>query len=411
VDEVAAQLRAAHAPALATLTRILRDIDLAEEALQDATLRALRAWRASGLPDQPVAWLVHAGRNAALDRIRRRRVEARHREAAPPAPLPPGAEERLQVDALGLHLHDDLLRLIFTCCHPSLPTEEQVALTLRALAGLSVEEIARAFLVAPRAMEQRITRAKRRIREQQIPYEVPRPDQLEERLRPVLAVVYLVLNEGHKATAGEALVRDELCALSIRLGRLLLRLFPSEPEVMSVTALALLHHARREARSDPLGELITLDRQDRRRWDAGLLSEGFALVEKALRRAPARRYAIEAAIAASHCRAASYEETDWAEIAALYERLEHVHPSPVVRLNRAVAVSRCLGAAAGLALLVPIESRREMADYLPYHAARAALLAEAGRLDEARSAYRRALPLALTRAERVHLTRKVAELA
>lgn len=406
MTDVRSRLRAAHPRALATLTRLLRDLDAAEDALQDAVERALVSWPERGVPDHPVAWLVRTGRNAFIDGHRRRALEARHlEEVAKPAPS--FDEEEISEAALEAHLRDDLLRLVFTCCHPALPQEEQIALTLRVVAGLSVEEIARAFLAAPRAMEQRITRAKRKIREKGIAYSVPRSDRLQERLAAVLAVVYLIFNEGYKATAGERLVREELCETAIRVGRLLARLFRGEPEVQGLLALMLLTHARGAARVDGSGGLVTLDLQDRSLWDAARIAEGRAMVERALLVGRPGPYQVQAAIAALHSGAPRAEDTDWPQIVRLYEALETLQPSPVVRLNRAVALSRAEGPEAGLALLDPLAGQPGMMRYLPFHVARASLLADAGRREASRRAWRRALDLAETDAERAHIERQL----
>jgi RNA polymerase sigma-70 factor (ECF subfamily) len=410
VDAVHAALRSAHPRALATLTRLLGSLDLAEDALQDAVTRALTSWPERGVPDHPAAWLVRTGRNAFVDGHRRREIETRKLGEVNAAPTAEPAEDSIKEAALEAHLRDDLLRLVFTCCHPALPRDEQLALTLRVVAGLSVDEIARAFLVTPRAMEQRITRAKRKIRDTGIPYSVPRSDRLEERLAAVLGVIYLIFNEGYKATTGERLVRAELCESAIRLGRLLARLYRAETEVLGLLALMLLIHARSAARVDAEGRLVTLDAQDRSLWDRALVSEGLALVEKALRSGRAGRYAIQAAIAAVHDRANRAAETDWGEIAQLYEALERIEPTPVVRLNRAVALAQIRGPRAGLELLDEIAGRAEMAGYLPFHTARAALLADRGLTADARRAWQRALELAETASERAHIERRLAQI-
>jgi RNA polymerase sigma-70 factor (ECF subfamily) len=303
-----------------------------------------------------------------------------------------------------------MMRLVFTCCHPALATESRVALTLRAVAGLTLDEIARAFLVPPRTIEQRIVRARRKIREAGIPYAIPGVEELPARRATVMAVVYLVFNEGYAALAGPELVRVDLCTEAIRLGRELARLFRADPEVMGLLALMLLQHARHRARSDGCGGFVPLDLQDRSVWDAGMIAEGRALVEKALRHARPGRYQLQAAIAALHCEAAAPADTDWPQIVQLYETLEAIQPSPVVRLNRAVAVWKARGAEAGLELLDHLRDSPAMRRYPYYHAARAALCAELSRREEARASYREALRHTKHPAERAHLEKKLAEL-
>ncbi len=403
-NELGIILRAARTPALATLTRQLRNMDMAEDALQEAMARAVVTWPMRGLPDNPTAWLIHAAKNCAIDILRRRRLETRYLEeqwAEPAAPADPPEDG---------HLRDDMLRLICTCCHPVLTESSQVALTLKVVAGLSVDEIAKAFLVAPTNMERRITRAKTKLRDAGVPYEVPAPPELADRRRAVLKTVYLIFNEGYKSTAGPDLLRPYLCDHAIRLGRLLARLFRHEPEVSGLLALMLLHHARWRTRAGPDGDVITLDQQDRAEWDRPMIAEGLALVEKSLRRGDPGPYQVQAAIAAVHCRATDFAATDWPEIVRLYGVLERYQPSPVITLNRAVAVAQAEGPAAGLALLETIATTPQMRDYPQFHGARAALLAEIGDVEAARDGFRRAEELAPTDSEKTYFARKSASL-
>jgi RNA polymerase sigma-70 factor, ECF subfamily len=391
--------------ALATLIRALGEFDLAEESLGAAFEAALRQWPGEGRPDNPRAWLIRTARNKAVDDLRRRahaaRARAELRDDAT-APEPPELDELRDVD--------DRLRLMFTCCHPALAVEAQVALTLRTLAGLATDEIARAFLVPPATMAQRLVRAKQKIRAAGIPYRVPDEDELPERLDAVLAVVYLVFNEGYAATSGDDLVRRELCAEAIRLGRLLVELMPGRPGPGGLLALMLLHDSRREARLTLEGDLVVLEEQDRARWDHAQIREGLALVEEELRAGPADAFALQAAIAALHARAARAADTDWAQIVALYARLFVAQPSPVVMLNHAAAVAMARGPAEGLALLDQLDASGVLPGYHWLPAARADLLRRLGRRDEAAAAYREALALVGNEAERRYLRRRLAEL-
>jgi RNA polymerase sigma-70 factor (ECF subfamily) len=392
---------------LATLIRLLHDFDRAEEALHDAFRAALEQWPRSGVPNNPRTWLISAGRFKAIDALRRRaRFDAALLTLA--KELDEQAPDVESWEAEGLA--DDRLRLIFTCCHPALAPEVRVALTLREVCGLTTEEIARAFLVAPTTLAQRIVRAKAKIRDARIPYQVPSRAELPDRLQPVLQVVYLVFNEGYAPSAGEALTRPDLSGEAIRLGRLLLTLLP-EPEVMGLLALMLLHESRRLARTTPSGDLVLLEEQDRTLWNREQIAEGAALVERALSAGPPGPYTLQAAIAAAHAQAPHAGATDWAKIVALYTLLEQVSPSPVVALNRAVAVAMRDGPAAGLALIDAILARGQLEDYHLVYAARAELCRRLGRAAEARAAYERALSLAQQEPERRFLTKRLAELA
>jgi RNA polymerase sigma-70 factor (ECF subfamily) len=402
VDEV---YRADSRRVFATLVRLLGDFDLAEEAMHDAFASAVDQWQREGVPANPRAWLVSAGRFKAIDAMRRRarfdaslgalaeRLEARSRAA----------------DAQSDQVEDDRLRLIFTCCHPALPPEAQVALTLREVCGLTTEEIASAFLVAPPTLAQRIVRAKAKIRDAGIPYQVPSRDELPERLESVLAVVYLVFNEGYAASSGESLTRPDLSGEAIRLGRLLVELLP-EPEAMGLLALMLLNDSRRAARASAAGEIVLLEDQDRSLWDQALIVEGRTYAERALLSGQIGAYTLQAAISATHAAAATPPDTDWARIVGWYDVLLRVVPSPVVELNRAVAVAMRDGPAAGLALIDGILSRGELADYHLAHAARADLCRRLGRIPEARAAYEQARSLTRQEPERRFLERRLAEL-
>ena len=392
---------------LATLIRLLADFDLAEEALSAAFAAALESWPSEGVPGNPRAWLVSAGRFRAIDALRRR---ARFDELA--ARL----AERVEVDPrddgreLDEELPDDRLRLIFTCCHPELAPEARVALTLREVCGLTTEEIARGFMTSTSTLAQRIVRAKTRIREARLPYHVPSRAELPARLDAVLQVIYLVFNEGYSASAGEQLTRADLSGEAIRLGRVLVELLP-EPEALGLLALMLLHDARRAARATPDGDLVLLEDQDRSSWNAAQIAEGAALVERAIATRRFGPYTLQAAIAAVHAEAASPATTDWEEIVALYDLLVRALPSPVVELNRAAAVAMRDGPAAGLALIDALFARGELRDYHLAHAARADLCRRLGRAAEARAAYERALALARQEPERRYLQRRLREVS
>jgi RNA polymerase sigma-70 factor, ECF subfamily len=391
---------------LATLIRLLGDFDRAEEALQDAFAAAVERWPVDGVPRNPRAWLVSTGRFKAIDAMRRRaRFDASQVEIA----------HRLEADARAAAAHededipDDRLRLIFTCCHPALTPDAQIALTLREVCDLTTEEIARAFLTAPPTVAQRIVRAKAKIRDAVIPYQVPAADDLPARLDSVLHVVYLVFNEGYWASSGASLVRTDLSSEAIRLGRVLLELLP-DPEVTGLLGLMLLHEARRPARANATGELVLLDEQDRTLWNRAQIAEGQALVEQALSSRRFGLYTLQAAIAAVHAEAARAADTDWAQIVGLYDVLLRIDPSPVVELNRAAAVAMRDGPAAGLALIDAILVRGDLADYQLAHSARADLCRRLGRTEEARESYQRALALARQEPERRFLERRLQEL-
>lgn len=405
--QVDATYRAESRRVLATLIRLVGDFDLAEEAMHDAFAAALEQWPTEGVPRQPRAWLVSTGRFKAIDVLRRRgRFEA--------VPDIAGLADRLQsvdvADILdGRAIDDDQLRLIFTCCHPALPLDAQVALTLRELCGLTTEEIARAFLAAPRTIAQRIVRAKAKIRDARIPYQVPGAQDLPVRIDAVLQVVYLVFNEGYSASAGPSVLRHDLSQEAIRLGRELVRLL-DEPDVMGLLALMLLHESRRQARAGPDGDMVLLEQQDRTLWDRTLIDEGLALVERALRSRRVGPYSLQAAIAAVHAASPSPDRTDWREIVGLYDVLARVEPSPVVALNRAVAVAMRDGPAAGLVEIDRVLADNALDEYHLAHSARADLCRRLGRLDEARNAYMRALALARQEPERRFLQTRLAAL-
>ena len=387
---------------LATLVRLLGDLDLAEEAMHEAFAAALESWPQTGIPDKPRPWLISTARFKAIDAMRRRaRFDGAQRDLV--AHMESRANDAPLDDE---EIEDDRLRLIFTCCHPALPPEGQVALTLREICGLTTEEIARAFLVTPVTLAQRIVRAKAKIRETPIPYEVPAPQELPERLDAVLQVIYLVFNEGYSAAAGAEVTRAELTGEAIRLGRLLAELQP-EPEVIGLLALMLLQESRRAARTSPSGELILLEHQDRSLWNREQIAEGVALVEKALNSRRFGPYTLQAAIAAVHAEAESTAATDWRQIVVLYNQLLRIQPSPVVHLNRAVAIAMCDGPEAGLTHIDALLEHGELANYYLAHSARAEMYRRLGRTAEARSSYEKALALTQQEPERQFLQERI----
>lgn len=406
VDEV---YRAESRRVFATLVRVLGDFDLAEEALHDAFAAALRQWPEEGIPQNPRAWLVSAGRFKAIDWMRRRaRFDASLGELA--ERLDARANSVGEVPGENASVEDDRLRLIFTCCHPALAPEAQVALTLREVCGLTTEAIASAFLVSPSTLAQRIVRAKSKIRDAGIPYQVPLREDLPDRIDTVLQVVYLVFNEGYSASSGASLTRPDLSGEAIRIGRLLVELLP-EAEVVGLLALMLLHESRREARTSPSGELILLDHQDRSQWNHQLIGEGAALARRAMAAPEIGPYVIQSAIAAVHAQAATPEATDWPQIVALYDLLVQTVPSPVVELNRAVALAMRDGPNAGLEVIDAIFERGELTGYHLAYAARADLCRRLGRADDAKASYQRALDLVQQEPERRFLERRLSELA
>ena len=401
---IEAALTSARPQAIGALLRYFRDLDTAEEAFQEACLRALKTWPQKGPPRDAAAWLIMVGRNAALDGVRRR---ARMTELPPEDAISDvdDVETPMAERLDGAHYRDDILRLMFICCHPDLPATQQIALALRIVSGLSVKQIARAFLVGEAAMEQRITRAKARVARAETPFETPGPVERSERLAAVAAMVYLVFNEGYSAGANEAVARARLSEEAIRLGRLLQRLFPAEPEIMGLAALMLLQSARGPARFDADGAIVLLEDQDRTLWNRDMIGKGLALIDKAVRHRRPGPYQIQAAIAALHARASRFEDTDWAQIEALYMGLERLTPSPVITLNRAVAASKVRGPAEGLALIEPLAEA--LGGYFYFFGARGAFLLQLGRHAEARQAFDRAIALANTAAEAAHIRSQI----
>jgi RNA polymerase sigma-70 factor (ECF subfamily) len=392
-------LTSARPQAMGALLRYFRDLDLAEEAFQEACLRALKTWPDKGPPRDPAAWLIFVGRNSGIDHVRKRAKQ----QPLPSEEMLSDLEDRegdLAERLDGSHYRDDILRLLFVCCHPDLPATQQIALALRIVSGLSVRQIARAFLVSEAAMEQRITRAKGKVGAAGIPFETPDAVQRTERLGMVAAMIYLVFNEGYSAGAADK-ADTPFCEEAIRLSRLLLRLFPAEPEIMGLTALLLLQHSRRAARFDADGQIVLLDDQDRSLWERRMIDEALALLDKAIRHRRPGAFQVQGAIAALHARATRPEDTDWAEIDLLYQTLERLQPSPVVTLNRAVAVSRLKGAEAALTLIEPLEGR--LSGYFYFHGLRGGLLKQLGRYREAHEAFDRAIALANTPAEAAHI--------
>lgn len=401
---IGAVLTSARPQAVAALLRYFRNLDTAEEAFQEASLRALKAWPKNGPPRDAAAWLIMVGKNAAIDTVRHQRREQPLPQEASISDLSDaesGVVER--IDEAGYR--DDILRLLFICCHPELPATHQIALALRIVSGLSVRQIARAFLVGEAAMEQRITRAKRRIVQAEVPFEAPGPVERSERFAAVASVIYLVFNEGYTTGVAHEGVRATLCEEAIRLARLLLRLFSTEPEIMGLTALLLLQHAHAGARFDADGGVVLLEDQDRTLWDRKLIAEGLALVDKAMRHRLPGPYQIQAAIAALHARAAHIDDTDWAQIDFLYAALERMQPSPIVTLNRAVAVFKAHGPEQALAMIEPLA--KALDGYFYFHGAKGAFLFDLGRREEARIAFDQAIALANTPAEAAYIRQRI----
>jgi RNA polymerase sigma-70 factor (ECF subfamily) len=397
--QIEATFREEYGRVLATLISQFGDFDLAQDALQDALVNALERWQTDGVPRTPGAWLTAVAKRRAIDRLRRAETQERHTAIAPD--LPATWNEPEMDDSIP----DDRLKLMFTCCHPSLALEAQVALTLHTLGGLSTPEVARAFLVSEPTMAQRLARARRKIRNAGIPYRVPPADLLPERLEALLAVIYLIFNEGYVASSGDSLTRRELCGEAIRLGRILVKLLPESAEARGLLALMLLHDSRREARLNATGELVLLDEQDRTQWDQAKIIEGTAVLDEALLLHDPGPYQVQAAISALHAEAETAEATDWPQIAILYDTLVQMVPSVVIEVNRAVAVAMSWGAKTGLELLLRLEEEAD--GFYPYHAARADLLRRTGQYEAAADAYERAVALCTNSAERAYLQRRL----
>jgi len=395
-----AAFTSARPQAIGALLRYFRDLDIAEEAFQDACLRALKTWPTQGPPRDPTAWLIMVGRNTGIDGVRRRSKQTALPDESLISDLE-DAEADLADRLDGAHYRDDVLRLLFICCHPDLPPSQQIALALRIVSGLTVRQIARAFLVGDSAMEQRITRAKARVAAAEVPFETPGPGERADRVAAVAAMIYLVFNEGYSATGDTADIRGQLCDEAIRLARLLLRLFQTEPEIMGLTALMLLQHSRAPARLDAEGQIVLMEDQDRSLWNRKMIAEGLALIDKAMRHRSPGPYQIQAAIAALHARAATFDDTDWVQIEQLYAALERQQPSPVVSLNRAAALSKVEGPEAALAMIEPLAPRLQ--GYFYFFGMKGALLLQLGRSDEARRAFDQAISLAGSTAEAAHI--------